>query len=372
MSLRGYIDGVIGDELVGWALDDAAPASRLRVRGELDGVVLGTVDACEPRRDLVTAGFGDGSYGFRIALDPGLLTPGLHRVAAIVRGEPMPLARDWIVRDREDRPLPSVQLAAAPAAAAEPPPGPHPDGLAATLAGAAQAVGPEPELVEGIAGWRFHLPAGGAVRSHARLDAEAAAIEELYALGDALGIVVHAAAVPAKHLVYAEHLPPERRPDPGHRTARAVAARLRGSDDASLHDLFDALQDARAHGRVYSRTGRALTWTGAIHAYRAIVKALPGHGLRPHSLDRFDFGPLAPVADTLDGADTEPRLAAGPSSAPPGASAALVVHDATARRIAELLRMQFDPCQVVVAERVTARLVRTAEPDVVIWIREDS
>jgi len=375
VALRGYIDGVIGDRLVGWALDDGALGSRLRVRGELDGVVLGTVEASEPRRDLVTAGFGDGRHGFRIALDPGLLTPGLHRVAAIVGAEAMPLARDWIVRDGEDRPVESVQLAAAPATgAAETAHGPDAGGPAPAQADAAQTDGRALETVAmGVAGWRFDISAGVAARSHAQLDAEAAAIEEFHALADALGIVAHAVVVPAKHVLYAEHLSPEQRTDPGRRPARAVAARLRASDGASVHDLYDALQDARAHGRVYPRAGRALTWVGAIHAYRAIVKALPGPALRPHSLDGFDFGPLTPVPDALDGeeADTEPSLAVAPSAAAAGAPPALVVHDGTAGRIAELLRTQFGGCRVVVAERVDPQLVRRAGADIVIWIRED-
>jgi len=369
VALRGYIDGVIGDELVGWALDEDALASRVRVRGELDGLVLGTVEASEPRRDLATAGFGDGTYGFRIALDPGLLTPGVHRVAAIVGAEAVPLASDWIVRDGEDRPVESVQLTAAPAtSAAETPRGDR----AAPHAVAPQAAAvPDAEiLVAGVGGWMFLIPAGAATRTHARLDAEAAAIEELHALARSLGTIAHAVAVPAKHLLYAEHVPPKHRPDAGRRSARAVTARLRHSPDASLHDLYDALQDARTHGRIYPRTGQTLTWVGAIQAYREIVKALPSPGLRPHSLDAFAFGALEPVADAL-GEDTEPSLTVRPAAAAAGAPTALVVHDATAGRIAELLQTGFSRCRVVVAERVDPRVVRAARADVVIWIRED-
>lgn len=112
MGLRGYIDGVIGGELVGWALDEAAPERRLHVRGEIDGVVIGTVQARAPRRDLVTAGFGDGGYGFRIPLDPGRLTPGRHVVSAVVGTAALPLAPDWVVLDRRDRPVGGVHLAA--------------------------------------------------------------------------------------------------------------------------------------------------------------------------------------------------------------------------------------------------------------------
>ena len=149
-----------------------------------------------------------------------------------------------------------------------------------------------------------------------------------------------------------------------------MAARLRASHDASLHDLYDALQDARAHGRLYPRTGRSLTWVGAIQAYREIVKALPSPGLRPHPLDAFEFGALEPVADALD-EDTEPSLTVRPSAAAAGAPTALVVHDGTAARIAELLGTGFARCRVVVAERVDPRVVRAARADIVIWIRED-
>ncbi len=368
MSLRGYIDGVIGDELVGWALDDAAPDNRLRVRGELDGVVLDTVEASEPRRDLVTAGFGDGGYGFRIAFDPALLTPGEHHVAATVGDEALPLASDWIVRDGADRARESVMLAAGVPTgdAAAPPPEPQP-------ASAPPAPPPVPALVAGAAGWIFRIPAGSSGHTQAQLDAYAAAVEALHVLANALGIVARAVAVPPKHVVYAEHLPPLRRHPPAGRPARAVAARLRVSDVASLLDLHDALQDARTHGRVYSRSGQRLTWSGAIHAYRAIAKDLEGSiaGLRPHPLDAFDFGALAPVADALDGADSEPVLMTRPSAAVAGAATGLIVHDGTAGRIAELLRLHFWRCQVVESERVDPEVVRSVKADAVIWVRED-
>lgn len=378
MSLRGYIDGVIGDELVGWALDDDAPERRLLVRGELHGVLLGTVEASEPRHDLVTAGFGDGSYGFRIALDRALLTPGVHPVAAIVGEQSLPLAQDWIVRDEQEQPVESVQLAAGvpgsatpapePAAALEPEPVPE-DAVASD--GSAR-LAPE-RVLTGAAGWTFVVSGEAPERSHARLDADAAAIEELHALAASLGIVVRAVAVPAKHLLYAEHLPPDQRIDPRDRWARTVEARLRDSDEASLLDLYDALQDARAHGRLYPRSGRSLTWTGAIHAYRAIAKSLGGavEGWRPQPIDAFEFGRLVAVPDALDSADTEPLLTTRPSAASRGAPTGLIVHDGTAGRITEFLRMNFWRCEVVAAERVDPELVRRAGADVVIWIRED-
>ena len=387
MSLRGYIDGVIGDELVGWALDDDALGSRLRVRGELDGIVLGTVEASEPRRDLVTAGFGDGGYGFRIALDPALLTPGTHPVAAVVGGHSLPLAHDWIVRDVKERPIEDVNLApgvpvagggagdraavAAPVPAIVPRPVPAP--LAAQDARHGVSIAPPRPLagsvLTGIAGWSFVIPARMGARSHAQLDADAAAIEELHALAASAGVAARAVAIPAKHLLYAEHLAPEQRPDPGARGARALVARLRDSGDAWLLDLYEAMQDARAHGRLYPRTGTTLTWVGAIHAYRAITKSLPP--LRPQPLDAFGFGRLVAATNALDPSDTEPVLTRRPPAAPHGSPAGLVVHDGTAGRVAELLRMNFWRCHVVVADRVDPELVSNTRPDIIVWIRED-
>jgi len=377
VSLRGYIDGVIGDELVGWALEEEVPGRRLHVRGELDGVVLGTVEASEPREDLVRAGFGDGSYGFRIQLDPRVLTPGIHPVAAIVGERLLPLARDWIVRDEEDRPLESVLLApGAPAAAgatvsAVAPP-PEPAVTSPTRPAPPPPQSREPGLVlAGAGGWTFLASAGVAAGSHEQLDTDAAAVEELYALAAPLGVVARAVMVPAKRLVYAEHLAPEHRIDPGRRPARAVSARLRDSSDATLLDLYDALQDARAHGRIYPRTGERLTWTGAVHAYRAIMKTLTGAPFRSHPVAAFEFGRLAEVDDALDGADTEPLLTVRPSAAAAGAPTGLIVHDGTAGRVAELLRIHFWRTEVVVADRATSELLQSARADVVIWIRQD-
>lgn len=366
MGLRGYIDGVIGDELVGWALDEDAPDRRLRVQVELDGAVLGTAEACEYRRDLVAAGFGDGGHGFRLALDPGRLTPGVHPVAAVVGGEALPLAHDWIVRDHDNQPLELVRLEAGVPTGESDPETPVPPALAP-----APVATPAREI-DGHAGWKFLLPPPAAEPSHAQLDEDAEAVERLFELAGSVGATACVVRLPAKHLLYAEHLPAEHRTAPDRRPARRLAARLRDSDAASLLDLHDELQDARVHGRLYSRTGQRLTWTGAIHAYRAIAKVVAGAvaELRPHPLAVFDFGELEPVAGAADD-DTEPLLAVRPPAATGRGPSGLVVHDGSGSRIAELLGLHLSGCRVVEAERVEPELVLSEKPDLVVWIGED-
>lgn len=68
MAVKGFVDGVIGRRLVGWAYDPEAAEKRLEVQIEFDGADLGRAVADVKRRDLASAGIGDGRHAFRVEL----------------------------------------------------------------------------------------------------------------------------------------------------------------------------------------------------------------------------------------------------------------------------------------------------------------
>ena len=77
-ALLGSIDRVEGVWRVqGWAYDPANPSLPVLLQVELDGRVIGTVAACEPRGDLAAAGIGTGRCAFTftspVRLRPELL-----------------------------------------------------------------------------------------------------------------------------------------------------------------------------------------------------------------------------------------------------------------------------------------------------------
>ncbi|MCW3062973.1 MAG: hypothetical protein JWN32_145 [Solirubrobacterales bacterium] len=406
MALRGYIDGLIGGEVVGWALDDELPGQRLRVTGSLDGRALETVVADELRGDLMTAGFIDGAHGFRIPFDVRHITPGSHLVdvSVVGRDESLPLADDWVVHGDGDAPIAGVLLRTAdePTSTVEESPASAVEEAVAELPEQSRPSGPEVALV-GSGGWLFAVPAVGldALRGHARiahaaLDADVAAVEAFYELAASVGAVACVAELPGKLQVYAEHLPSGLTVDRDGRWARRLAARLRDSDRADVLDLYDVLVDARIHGRVFSRTGRSLTWVGAFHAYRAIARQLAVRlpALAPPAVADVELGPLEPVPDTLadgplavwvdgdvvriDGlarpipADEEPILELGDTVASgKDLPAGLVVHDGGGARITTLLGDHFSRTAVVVAGGVEESVVRSARPDAIVWVRGD-
>ncbi len=71
-SFRGHVDGVIGDELVGWAQPLSPEVQCLRVGLFVQGARLRDVTANIHRADLAAAGIGDGSFGFAIPLTADL------------------------------------------------------------------------------------------------------------------------------------------------------------------------------------------------------------------------------------------------------------------------------------------------------------
>ena len=395
VRVRGYIDGVIGDSLRGWAWDEDDPERRLLVRGHLDGAVLGTTHAADPRGDLVRHGIGDGSHGFRIALRRPL-GAGAHSVAVVdaASGSPLQLSAEWIALDADGRPLPGITLVQD-----EDPQSPP----------AVEA----PAGIVGQAGWIFP-PAGADPGQdaaddrvpHAAIDAHVAAVERLYAIGDRLRFVPLVVALPDKRFVYRDHLPPGVPVDASQRIARRVAARLRDSWREELLDLLPVLLDARVHGRAFTRTGGELTWTGAFHAYRAVARALALRvpGLEPLPMSALDLGVYEPVHDSRVGRsllrtvadlpepwpDAEPGLGAGltldarpASDAAPGvrrlervmapdAPRLLVAGDEGTHRIARLLAEHASTTLLTDAERIDEELLGAERPGIVVRIVTDA
>jgi glycosyltransferase involved in cell wall biosynthesis len=65
-TLRGHIDAATPDRVAGWAQEPASPEKRVELLVTLDGVPLARVRADRLRADLVSAGIGDGCFGFEL------------------------------------------------------------------------------------------------------------------------------------------------------------------------------------------------------------------------------------------------------------------------------------------------------------------
>ncbi len=364
MAIRGYVDGVVGGEIVGWAADDERPGARIEVSGRFDHLPLPAVPADQERDDLRRAGLGDGAHGFRIPLEGDALTAGAHIVEVRAGSRTLPLAPDWVVQGRGDEPLDDVSLAV-------------PDGDGPTHA------------LAGRAGWLFGVGAGdlelrcGTARvSHASLDAEVAELELLATTVSDFCC----ALVPDKLQVYPEHAPQELVISAAGRGVRLLNVRLDRHGQRPVLDLLPVLEDARYDGRVFPRTGDALSWVGAFHVYRAVARSV---GLDPLPVSALDLGPHEPVATRLDLLprlrheadalvpaepdtavdDLEPTLV--PLSIRAARSSALVVHDPVAARVVELLSGHFRQVEVEQAPAVDIERIRREPPEVLIWLRAD-
>jgi len=69
-EIRGFIDGLTGNQIDGWAFEPAHPTERVIVELRLDGQAVATTVADRHRTDLVRAGIGDAFHGFRFPLKP--------------------------------------------------------------------------------------------------------------------------------------------------------------------------------------------------------------------------------------------------------------------------------------------------------------
>lgn len=69
-AIHGFVDGLSGNQIDGWAFESAHPTERLVVELRLAGQVVATTVADRHRTDLVRAGVGDAFHGFRFQLKP--------------------------------------------------------------------------------------------------------------------------------------------------------------------------------------------------------------------------------------------------------------------------------------------------------------
>jgi len=69
-GMRGFVDGLNGVQIDGWAFEPTNPTERVVVELRLDGQTLATTVADRHRADLARAGIGDAFHGFRFPLKP--------------------------------------------------------------------------------------------------------------------------------------------------------------------------------------------------------------------------------------------------------------------------------------------------------------
>lgn len=80
-GIRGFVDGLSGAQIDGWAFEPAHPTERVVVELRLGREVLATTVADRHRADLVRAGIGDAFHGFRFPLKPAWAE---HRAELVV------------------------------------------------------------------------------------------------------------------------------------------------------------------------------------------------------------------------------------------------------------------------------------------------
>jgi hypothetical protein len=353
VAIKGYVDGVAGGSVLGWAHDPARAGARIELELYVDDELIGRCVADVARDDLSRAGIGDGRHGFRHRL-PRPLTGGQHRIVVRALGDAtvLPLAPGSLVDD------PSVLLTVDPPRAA---------------AGA----GPPTEVLRGQGGWLFprtspeqlERAVGRAGMSPRTLHELAAALCARDRHLSELGVSYLLVTMPDKASVYGEHLPAGFVPVPEDRPAAALARMLRAGPRLVPLDLLAVLRDARRHGRVFARTGPQLTWLGAFHAYRAIVKELALRGVtgEPPPLDWLALGDLAG-----DGSEREPgldraRFTGGRADLPTAA----ILHDGAGERLAPFLAEHFSRTTVLGTTGLPPELVQGERPAIVIQILAD-
>jgi hypothetical protein len=159
-----------------------------------------------------------------------------------------------------------------------------------------------------------------------------------------------AVTMPAKAAVYAEHLPPGIRFDFESRPAQELSAVLRGDPELELLDLLPVLRHARREGRVFLRQGRQLSWPGAFHAHRAVVKELAKRfgAVAAGSGPALELGELVEVSDPLQRRE---RIALVGEEVVP-----VLVGDEGPEQEPELVRAQLDAMYVSLPPDTAAEL----------------
>jgi hypothetical protein len=107
-GMRGFVDGLTGALIDGWAFEPAHPTERVVVELRLDGETLATTVADRHRADLMRAGIGDAFHGFRFPLKPAWAERRADLVA-VARGV-----------EGGEAPLPLFQRGGPPATTANP------------------------------------------------------------------------------------------------------------------------------------------------------------------------------------------------------------------------------------------------------------
>lgn len=82
-KIKGFLDGIDGNYVYGWAWDPENPERRLKVVVYVDGEPVAEGIADEYREDLERAGIGDGRYGFRIKLDERIIFNSNERLFSV-------------------------------------------------------------------------------------------------------------------------------------------------------------------------------------------------------------------------------------------------------------------------------------------------
>lgn len=70
--VEGFVDGAVGSEIMGWAMDPNREGRRVHVVAVAKGRIVAEALANLPRNDLLSAGKGDGRHGFRLHVLPGI------------------------------------------------------------------------------------------------------------------------------------------------------------------------------------------------------------------------------------------------------------------------------------------------------------
>jgi hypothetical protein len=289
-EIRGYVEGVSGNELFGWVVDPTQSDASVEVEARFDGISLGRMVASLDRPDVARAGHG-AAHGFRFAL-PAPPEAGDHTVEVrTVHGNlAVALEKAYVVVTANGATVEGIKLRPATHTVAKP--------LAAPR-----------EVLLGRDGWLFEWP--GLRTFHILRGADecpaqfvAAHLERVQereaAVGDAGGTLLEA-IIPSKLAVYPEHLPAGMSVDFSRRPADLVVAAARDLNTVDVVDLQAPLRHAKARDDVITRTGRGLTWTGAFAAYRSLAKqlALRIPSLEPLPREALKLGELELVADSL-------------------------------------------------------------------------
>ena len=90
VGVTGYIDIISGQRISGWVWDPARPERRFDVSIMVDDVAVATVRADRLRKDLISAGVGDGRYGFETQSKIPIGENDRHRVTAYAENDEGP------------------------------------------------------------------------------------------------------------------------------------------------------------------------------------------------------------------------------------------------------------------------------------------